>query len=127
MPIDRIGKGGGVPPQTPGATGPSGAAPTKPFEVEGARSDPASGAATEKAAAASEVGASALDQLRAGKIDVTRYVEIKLDEATKHLSGLHASELEHVREALRDKIVQDPQLVDLVRQATGQVPKPQDE
>jgi hypothetical protein len=129
MPIDRIGKGGGVPPQAPGATEPSGAAPTKPFEVEGARSHPASGgpAATDKAAAAAEVGASALDQLRAGKIDVNRYVEIKLDEATKHLRGLHASELEHVREALRDKIVQDPQLVDLVRHATGQVPKPQDE
>lgn len=120
MPIDRIGKGGGVPPQAPGASGPSGAAPTKTFEVE--RPD-----APQKTEGVSEVGTSALDKLRAGKIDVHQYVEMKLDEATKHLKGLHASELEHIRELLKDKIVQDPQLVDLVRQATGQIPKPQDE
>jgi hypothetical protein len=120
MPIDRIGKGGGVPPPAPGATGPSGAAPTKPFEAPHARG-------AEKTDAASEIGASALDRLRAGKIDVHQYVELKLDEATRHLEGLRPSEVEHIRAALRDKIVQDPQLVDLVRQATGQVPKPQDE
>jgi len=118
MPIDPIGKKGGIPPQVPAAGGPGGAAPTKAFEVE----------APKKAEAAEAVsGASALEQLRAGKIDVNQYVEMKLDEATAHLKGLHASELEHVREVLRGKIVQDPHLVDLVRQATGRVPTPPEE
>jgi hypothetical protein len=117
MPIDPIGKKGGVPPHVPGATGQSGAAPTKAFEVDAPK--PAKVDATETVA-----GPNALEQLRAGKIDVHQYVELKLDEATAHLKGLRAGELEQVRAILRDKIVQDPHLVDLVRQATGRVPTP---
>jgi hypothetical protein len=121
MPIDRIGKGGGaLPPQAPGASGPEGAAPTAPtktFEVGAAK----------KADATEAVSAAPLDELRAGKIDVHQYVEKKLDEATAHLKGLQASELAHIRDVLRDKMVQDPQLSDLVRQAAGSVPTPHDE
>jgi hypothetical protein len=43
------------------------------------------------------------------------------------LKGLRAEELEQIRSLLRDKMVQDPHLVDLVRQATGRVPTPPDE
>ncbi len=122
MPIDRIGKGGGIPPQVP-STGPGETAPTKPFQV-----NPTGGSLeTQKTKAASAVEASPLEKLRAGKIDVDQYVELKLDHATSHLQGLHADELGAVREVLRDKIVQDPQLVDLVRQATGRVPTPRDD
>ncbi len=120
MPIDPIGKGGGIPPQTPGPTGPDAVAPTKAFEVS-----PAGGA--QKAEGAQAVSAGPLDELRAGKIDVNRYVDLKLDEATAHLKGLHTSELAHIRDVLRDKIVHDPQIADLVRQAAGAVPAPHDE
>jgi hypothetical protein len=116
MPIDPIGKKGGIPPQPSGVSGPS--APTKKFEVEAPK------AATQAEAAEAVKGPSALEQLRAGKIDVNQYVEIKLDEATAHLKGMGAAELEQVREILRAKIVQDPHLVELVRQATGRVPSP---
>ena len=121
MPIDRIGKGGGaLPPQAPGAQGPEGASPTAPskaFEV----------GAGKKADAVDAVSSAPLDELRAGKIDVNQYVEKKLDEATSHLKGLHASELAHIRDVLRDKMVHDPQIADLVRQAAGSVPTPHDE
>jgi hypothetical protein len=121
MPIDPIGKKSGIPPHVPGASGPSGAAPTTAFGVEASKG-------VAKAEAADAVtGASALEQLRAGKIDLNHYVELKLDEATAHLKGLHASELSQVREVLRGKLVQDPHLVDLVRQATGRVPTPPEE
>jgi hypothetical protein len=117
MPIDPIGKGGGVPPKVP-PSGPS--APTKAFEVEAPKE-------ASKAEAVAAVRPSPLEQLRAGKIDLDAYVELKLDEATAHLKGLRAGELAAVREVLRDKIVQDPHLVDLVRQATGRVPTPPEE
>jgi hypothetical protein len=117
MPIDPVGKGGGIPPQAPGVTGPNAAAPTKTFEVGTAQ----------KADAAQAVAGGPLDELRAGKIDVRQYVDKKLDEATAHLKGLHASELAHIREVLKDKIVHDPQIADLVRQAAGSVPTPHDE
>jgi hypothetical protein len=117
MPIDPVGKGGGVPPKPPSASAPQAASPSAPFEAKGA----------EKAEAARPVGTSALDQLRAGKIDLGQYVEMKLDDATRHLQGLRAEELDEIRAMLRDKIVQDPHIADLVRQATGHLPKPQDE
>jgi hypothetical protein len=124
MPIDRIGKGGGVSPQVPGASGTGGSSPTKKvFEIDA----PAAAAGAPAAAGVERVAASPLEQLRAGKIDVNQYVDLKLDEATSHLRGLRASELQQIREVLRDKIVQDPQFVDLMRQATGSVPMPTDE
>ena len=119
MPIDRIGKGG-APPQAPGAGGVGGAAPTKSFEVDAPKD-------AQKTEAVGAVASSPLEQLRAGKIDVNQYVDLKLDEATSHLKGLHADQMQSIRELLKDKIVQDPQLVDLVRQATGHVPTPHDE
>ncbi len=124
MPIDRIGKGGGIPPHVPGATGPDGASPTKAFEVGPTA---AAGAGATKVRGAEAVAGGPLEELRAGKIDVGQYVDKKLDEATAHLKGLHATELAHIRETLRDKIVHDPQIADLVRQAAGSVPTPHDE
>src|SRR5512140_2070495 len=118
MPIDPIGKGGGIP-QAPAATGPDAASPAKPFEVS-------AGAPAQKADAAGAVSGPLAD-LRAGKIDVNQYVDLKLDEATAHLKGLHASELAHIRDVLKEKLVHDPQIADLVRQAAGSVPAPRDE
>jgi len=108
-------------PGASGANGPDAAAPTKTFEVGAAGS-------AQKTEGAQAVAANGpLEELRAGKIDVSQYVDRKVDEATSHLKGLHAAELAHIRETLRDKMVHDPQIADLVRQAAGSVPTPRDE
>ena len=52
------------------------------------------------------------------------YVDLKVHEATAHLKALPPAELEQLRAALRDRLASDPGLVDLVRAATGAVPKP---
>jgi hypothetical protein len=65
--------------------------------------------------------AAALDELRAGRIDLAGYLDLKVQEATRHLQGLAPSELDSIRAALRERIAADPTLVDLVTAATGQV------
>lgn len=95
MGIDRIGKSGSAPPSSP----PSEAAPT-------------------------ESGASPLEQLQAGKIDLEGYLDLKVSEATRHLHGLGAREMDGLRQLLRSELACDPSLVALVEQATGQRPTP---
>lgn len=115
MGIDGIGK---KPPT--GTDGPTGAA--------GAGAAPKTGATfevpeTSAAGAASAVDASSpLARLRAGEIDVNTYVDLKVDEATKHLGPMPASDLADIKSLLREKLVSDPGLVDLVRQSTGHAP-----
>lgn len=124
MGIDRIGKGGGVPPtpdgQGTGAVGPTGK-PEKAFEVERT----SSATATQKAGDVEGVAPSSpLARLRAGEIDVNGYVDLKVDEATASLKGVPAAELDEIKKALRDQLRTDPALVDLVRTATGKMPAP---
>jgi hypothetical protein len=118
MSIDRIGKGAPAAPADAGVVGRPGEA-ARPFEVEkGGR------------VARAQVEATAsgpLDQLRAGTIDVGRYLDLKVDEATAHLSALPRVELDAIRGALRDRLATDPALVDLVRTATGGPPRPPDD
>jgi hypothetical protein len=116
MAIDRIGKGGGV----PGAGAPEvqPKATEKPFEVERpAKADAA-------AAATSATAATPLARLRAGEIDVHGYIDLKVDEATSALHGLSPAEIDEIKKTLRDQMVTDPGLADLVRTATGHLPKP---
>jgi hypothetical protein len=61
-------------------------------------------------------------RLRAGEIDVNQYVDLKVDEATQHLSAMPPSDLADIKALLREKLVSDPGLVDLVRHSTGQTP-----
>lgn len=71
---------------------------------------------------------SPLARLRAGEIDVERYLDLKVDEATKPLVGLPPQDLSDIKQMLRDQLATDPGLVDLVKAATGKVPNPpQDE
>lgn len=71
---------------------------------------------------------SPLARLRAGEIDVERYLDLKVDEATKPLEGLPPQDLADIKNMLRDQLATDPGLVDLVKAATGKVPNPpQDE
>src|SRR5262245_37225465 len=121
MGIDRIGKGGPVAPPA----GPEKAEQTertgRTFEI-----DP-----TGKAAHATSVeGARAttpLAQLRAGQIDLDRYLDLKVEDATRHLHGLRVAELDAIKKTLRDQLASDPALADLVKQATGSVPQSPEE
>lgn len=54
-----------------------------------------------------------LERLRSGAIDVAQYVELKVAEATAHLAALPASELEGIKETLRERLASDPTLVEL--------------
>ena len=116
MGIDRIGGKGGTPPLTTpeGATGASSAEKAAaPFSLD-------RGAEARGTSAAGAVGAATpLERLRAGEIDRQTYVELKVDEATRHLAGLRPADLESIRAELRQRLASDPALVDLVRQASG--------
>ncbi len=120
MAIDRIGKGPGALPPTGGAESPTATKPSAEtghaFEV--AKKESTSGAAPTAAATAS----TPLDRLRAGEIDVPRYLDLKVEDATKHLAHLPPAELVEIRGMLRDQLATDPMLSDLVKQATGQAP-----
>jgi hypothetical protein len=115
MGIDRIGKSGGVPPPAPprgadSASRPEGAGHS--FEVS---------KSSAAAPAAGVDATTALERLRLGQIDLQGYLDAKVDEATSHLAGLPAGELSSIRAALRERLATDPALVELVRQATGQL------
>jgi hypothetical protein len=128
MGIDRIGKG--PPPASPETQATPGTSPKGPtektFSVTGPEAaERGEGAHTTAAGAAGEVApTSPLARLRAGEIDVDRYVDLKVEEATRGLSGLSRAELDDIKSVLRDQMVTDPGLSDLVRTATGKTPTP---
>jgi len=117
--VDGIGKGrpprgvGGTPPTT-GASKP--AETGKTFDVQKTRE------ATAIEAPQQVNATGALEQLKAGKIDFNQYVDLKVEEATSHLEGLSPSQLDSIKSMLRDRMATDPELVDLVKQATGHAP-----
>lgn len=119
MGIDGIGKGGAPPP----AGGIDRAIAPKSTEVGASEASfqVAKTTATEAAAPAS------LDQVRSGAISVSQYLDLKVNEATSHLDGrLNDEQLSFIKSSLREQLASDPQLVDLVKSATGQLP-PRDE
>jgi hypothetical protein len=120
MGIDSIGRKGPLatpPPDVGGATRPAEA--SRAFQV------PSTVAASH--AAAVQVPSGPLERLRAGEVDVQGYLDLKVHEATAHLSTLPPIELEALRAALRDRLATDPALVDLVRMATDHVPQSSNE
>jgi hypothetical protein len=126
MAIDRIGKGGSSIPPKP-ASGPEraqGSDAPKTFEVRPSRTAQTQGPAPTASAAPTTTGP--LERLRAGEIDLDRYLDLKVDEATRHLAGLRAHEVEGLRSLLRQQLASDPSLVELVQQATGQLPTPKE-
>lgn len=122
MGIDRIGKAGTAPPPDLDEVekGGKASAVDKPFAVE--RTKEASAAAPAQGVSAS----SPIAQLKSGAIDVERYLDLRVDEATKALDGLPAAELADIKKTLRVQLASDPTLVDLVKTATGKVPNPPD-
>jgi|SRR6516165_7908775 hypothetical protein len=121
MGIDRIGKNG-PPVPVPEAGGPS-----APRPAEHAFRVPSATKATAPTGVDASRPAEPLDRLRAGEVDLGGYVDLKVHEATAHLSSLPPVELEKIRSALREKLANDPELVDLLRMATGEVLPPDDD
>lgn len=118
MAIDGIGKG--VPPLGPAETGSVGkSSGTSPaFHVERKEQ----GGAAQKVEGGAV--ASPLERLRAGEIDVNGYVDLRVEDATKGLSGLSPAQLADIKSLLGEQLRTDPGLVDLVRTATGKAPSP---
>lgn len=125
MGIDGIGKRGGAqgitPPDVSSKSAVGGAQKTgKSFE---AALRPPSGVAGAEAVR----GSNALEDFAAGRIDMNGYLDQKVSAATVHLEGLPPADLAQVRSMLREKIASDPGFVELVQQATGQLPQAQGE
>ncbi|MGA3119376.1 MAG: hypothetical protein ABSF69_01285 [Polyangiaceae bacterium] len=115
MGIDPIGKEGASVPTSVGSPSPALEA-QRPFDL--------SEAARVESAGAADAPPTSLDQLRAGRITLEGYLALKVDEATVHLGSLPSPEREMIRSVLLERIASDPMLVDLVREATGAVPRP---
>lgn len=120
MSIDRIGKG--APPATPDVSGPGAAGPRENGAATGKTFEVARPAGGSVEAAGPADPASPLARLRAGEIDVKGYVDLQVEAATKGLEGLAPADLAEIKKVLRDQVVSDPGLSDLLRQATGQAP-----
>jgi hypothetical protein len=60
----------------------------------------------------------ALMKFRAGEIDADAYVELKIREATEHLSSLPPDKLDLVRRKLREEISDSQELKELIAEAT---------
>jgi hypothetical protein len=113
MGVDGIGGGGRRPVHGPGAVDPASVPSIATPDVGGAGA----------AAAPQSVGSAALERLQRGEIGVAEYLDTRVSEATKHLTGRVApSELEFVQRALREQLSSDPVLAELVRRTTGTVP-----
>ena len=124
MGIDKIGKNNGL----PDVSGPSGTETSAPVdrtfaEVHADKTGRTEGAAQAQATA----GASPLDKLRAGEIDVNGYVDARIEQATSGLKGLTEKQLGSIRSVLREQMMTDPSLADLVQQATGRRAQPPEE
>lgn len=114
MGIDGIGKKG--PPLPASKVGEATRAPQAGRAFEPRRAEPAANVVP--------VESTALAQLKSGAIDLDQYLDLKVNQATEHLTAMRPGELESIRSALRDRLTSDPTLADLVRTATGSVPRP---
>jgi hypothetical protein len=110
MSIDRIGKGAGVQgPQGSGQSVPVGG--KRAFEVE----------STKGAERASALGPA--ERVRSGELSLEGYLDLRAEEATRHLEGkLGPSDLGEIRALLKDQLRNDPALRDMVKAATGSLP-----
>ncbi len=125
MGIDQIGKRSVPPPPSTDAAAGGRVETQRPFEMPAPGAPETSGA--KPPAEALAPATSAIDRLRRGEIDRGGYVDLKVAEATRHLTALPAPQLEAIRQALRERISTDPTLADLVRAATAGAAEPPEE
>jgi hypothetical protein len=112
MSIDGIGKKAGAVPTAPtetGKTSNTGEAKAE-FRIR------------ETAAAANVQGTGAASEVRAGTMNINEYLDVRVNEATQHLSGMGPNDLSTLKDLLKDQLRSDPALIDLVKSATGQSP-----
>ncbi len=68
-------------------------------------------------------GSQALQRLKRGEITLDDYLDDRADAAVAHLRQLiTADQLSIVRETIRNELTSDPELVELIRETTGQTP-----
>lgn len=73
------------------------------------------------ARASTPTGSPMLERLRRGEIGLDEYLDERTEQAVQHLKGtLSAEQLGSVRATLREQLLTDPVLVELLRRATGQ-------
>lgn len=120
MGIDGINKPGGGGPRI-GSSTPQGADSSfkSKLEAEGVQ-DAGSVEASTQSVGNAAVDKSPLEQLDAGTLSVDEYLDLQVDQAVAHLEGkLPKSQLDFVRETLREQLSEDPVLVELVRRTTA--------
>jgi len=113
MGIDGIGKfpisgtAGSV-----GATGNTGVTSKVEFALPTSQSDATSGVKLE--------AGGLLAQVQSGQITRDQYLDLRVDEAVKHLVGqLSPEKLDVIRSTLREQLSTDPLLLTMVRRAVG--------
>jgi hypothetical protein len=113
MGIDGIGKPPGASiGSVGGVPGSEAARGAEPFAVD--RSAPA--APTDRISAA-------LSSLQRGELSLDQYLDGRVSDATSHLAGkLSPEQLDFVKQSLREQLVTDPVLVELVQRTTGASP-----
>ncbi len=114
MAIDRIGK----PPisGTPGSVG----APDSALgasKAEFALESPASAVGSQRA---ESVDGGLLAQVQSGQITREQYLDLRVDDAVKHLSDkLSPENVDVIRTTLREQLSTDPLLIAMARRAVG--------
>lgn len=118
MGIDGINKpGGGIP--RAGSSTPQGADSSfkSTLETDGVQGAASLDPSTRSAGTGDK---SPLEQLDVGTLSVDEYLDLQVDQAVAHLEGkLPRSQLDFVRETLREQLSEDPVLVELVRRTTA--------
>lgn len=116
MSIDRIGKGPGATPTSP-TNGVASASSKQTFSVGEAP------VTTATSGASGVAGSSPAEQVRRGEMSMESYLDLRVNEATRHLEGkLGAGDLARVQEMLRSQIANDPLIQEMVKAATGKLP-----
>lgn len=120
MGIDGINKPAGGAPRSGSSTPPGVDSSFKSaLETEDVQGADAIGAST-RSVSKGTVDKSPLEQLDAGTLSVDEYLDLQVDQAVAHLEGkLPKSQLDFVRETLREQLSEDPVLVELVRRTTA--------
>ncbi|HEX4341192.1 MAG TPA: hypothetical protein VH062_35025 [Polyangiaceae bacterium] len=120
MGVDGIGGGGR--PILPGLPGLPGSAGVDLASTGSVRAD-ATASAEGATSAEGVAGSPLLERLRTGELDLDGYLDAQVTAATAHVqSSLSSTQLDFIREALREQIAADPVLIELVRRATGAAP-----
>jgi hypothetical protein len=65
-----------------------------------------------------------LQRLQRGELSLNEYLDAQVEQGVRHVQGLvTAEQLEIIKEVLREELATAPDLIELVRLATGQEPR----